>query len=863
MSYFAPGVYTEEVASGPQPIAAAPTSVAALVGSTEKGPFMKPTRVTGWSEYVTLFGGPISRGFSAESVAGFFDNGGPAVYVVRVDPSTQAAWLVKDGTGTDSFTIDASSPGTWANDLQITTTPDEAGGSGRLYSSTITAAKSIPQTTPTDIDVSSTAGVSIGDVLSVIRPGLAAAEVTVSAITPTGLKVTNAAAAAVAVVNGTGLATVAKTGATTVRLASANGLRQGDLLVAQLPDRNRITALVSTVENQGAGMAVTLSSGLSADIAAAQFASRTVRYRAEALNPDKNVSLGSVGATFVDGDLAPVAADLGATKYRAYAANGVYGEWVNGNSRFEFDAQPSSGPIEFEGPLLAHRYVATLDLTAIPAAERLAHISTQLDFVPQDTAVELTGPGPITKVTITKVATAFTVPGGSDATQNFTTATVLLPTDARKGAVVRSVAAIAVGEFVDFGGALGALAVTEVESPASTVYVLTFAENRDLATATGGRYKVKAILPTEFFPLRFTLDVSSGGVLQERFSNLGLHPSHPFYYVKDGQVNGVSKMIQVNPRSATAAAASAESVFPATIESTRSGADAVAGPQDYRDGFAKLEEEPEPAMVLCPESTMLADELNAADVIGAMVTHCEQFRRLAIVDSPDESDDQELVKWRNRTVASTYASVYAPHVMITPLDRDSVDRFTVVPPSGFVAGMMARVDRTPPGVATAPANQEIKRIVGLTQTYTSRKQELLNPNAVNVIRAFPGRGIRVWGARNATDDIPFRYTNVRRLFNAIETSIDRGTQWVVFQPNTASTWLRVRVSVEGFLEQRWRAGELAGNTPEEAFSVRVGLGETMVEDDVDLGLVIVEVAIAPVKPAEFVVFRFSHKRITA
>ena len=184
-----------------------------------------------------------------------------------------------------------------------------------------------------------------------------------------------------------------------------------------------------------------------------------------------------------------------------------------------------------------------------------------------------------------------------------------------------------------------------------------------------------------------------------------------------------------------------------------------------------------------------------------------------------------------------------------------------MPPSGFVAGVFARTDRLR-GVHKAPGNETVTGIVGLTQTYTQRRQDLLNPGGVNLIRAFPGRGTRIWGARNATDDTTWRYINVRRLFNMIETSVDRATQWVVFEPNTAQTWIRVKVSVENFLDQQWRAGALAGTKPEQAYRVRVGLGETMTETDIDLGLIITEVALAPAKPAEFVVFRFSHKRLS-
>jgi phage tail sheath protein FI len=266
-------------------------------------------------------------------------------------------------------------------------------------------------------------------------------------------------------------------------------------------------------------------------------------------------------------------------------------------------------------------------------------------------------------------------------------------------------------------------------------------------------------------------------------------------------------------------------------------------------------------MVICPDLVTFDDPLLRADLVGQIVTHCENFRRFAIIDAPDEDNDIALLTWRNTTVASTHAAVFAPYLKIITMNPDSIDRFTTVPPSGFVAGVFARTDRLR-GVHKAPGNEAVTGIVGLSQTYTQRRQDLLNPGGVNLIRAFPGRGMRLWGARNATDDTKWRYINVRRLFNMIETSVDQATQWVVFEPNTAPTWIRIKVSVENFLEQQWRAGALAGTKPEEAYRVRVGLGETMTETDIDLGLVITEVAVAPAKPAEFVVFRFSHKRLS-
>src|SRR5829696_5258540 len=119
MAYLSPGVYIEEVPSGPQPIAAASTSVVAILGTTRKGPVLTPTRVTGWSDYVRTFGAPTSRGYTGESVFGFFENGGPAAWVVRVDPSTAASWQAFDVSGTASFAVTATSPGAWGSTLTI------------------------------------------------------------------------------------------------------------------------------------------------------------------------------------------------------------------------------------------------------------------------------------------------------------------------------------------------------------------------------------------------------------------------------------------------------------------------------------------------------------------------------------------------------------------------------------------------------------------------------------------------------------------------------------------------------------------------------------------------------------------------
>jgi len=173
-----------------------------------------------------------------------------------------------------------------------------------------------------------------------------------------------------------------------------------------------------------------------------------------------------------------------------------------------------------------------------------------------------------------------------------------------------------------------------------------------------------------------------------------------------------------------------------------------------------------------------------------------------------------------------------------------------------MAGIWARSDNTR-GVHKAPANEGVRGATGLAHNCTKGEQDTLNPNGVNCIRAFPGMGIKVWGARTLSTNPAWRYLNVRRLFNFIEKSIERGTQWVVFEPNDPFLWGRVSRDVTAFLTTVWGSGALFGISPGEAFFVKCD-AETNPPESRDLGRLIIEIGIAPVKPAEFVIFRISQ-----
>ncbi|MBT9777198.1 phage tail sheath family protein [Clostridium sp. MCC353] len=239
----------------------------------------------------------------------------------------------------------------------------------------------------------------------------------------------------------------------------------------------------------------------------------------------------------------------------------------------------------------------------------------------------------------------------------------------------------------------------------------------------------------------------------------------------------------------------------------------------------------------------------------ALTAHCEkQASRFAVLDMPKEARKIQDILAHRDIFDSSYAAVYHPWLMVfDPLDKKEI----AIPPSGSVMGIYARNDAAR-GVHKAPANEVVRSCVGLDVQFNNGDQDILNPKGVNLIRAIPGMGIRVWGARTASSNSNWKYINVRRLFIFIEKSIKDNISWVVYEPNNEVLWRRVQQTIEIFLTTLWRNGALAGVTPEEAFFVNIGWS-TMSQDDIDKGRLICLIGAAPVKPAEFVIFRITQK----
>lgn len=238
-----------------------------------------------------------------------------------------------------------------------------------------------------------------------------------------------------------------------------------------------------------------------------------------------------------------------------------------------------------------------------------------------------------------------------------------------------------------------------------------------------------------------------------------------------------------------------------------------------------------------------------------LVAHCENLAsRFAVLDMPREAKKIDDIVAHRELFDSNYAALYHPWIQVfDPLDKKNLS----VPPSGSIIGIYARSDNTR-GVHKAPANEVVRACVGLDCDFNKGEQDILNPKGVNLIRSFPGMGIRVWGARTASSDGSWKYINVRRLFIFIEESIKANTNWAVFEPNDENLWVRVKRTIDVFLTGLWRNGSLAGTSTDEAFFVNVGR-DTMTQDDIDNGRLICVIGVAPVKPAEFVIFRISQK----
>jgi hypothetical protein len=283
----------------------------------------------------------------------------------------------------------------------------------------------------------------------------------------------------------------------------------------------------------------------------------------------------------------------------------------------------------------------------------------------------------------------------------------------------------------------------------------------------------------------------------------------------------------------------------------------VGGDPDskIKSGLRALEDIDEVSIVAAPGSTFnfQARQTQSLAVVNALITHATRMRyRIAVIDSGDKQSIADVRSMRGK-IDTTYAAFYYPWIRIVdPVTLQEID----VPPSGAVAGIYARNDINR-GVYKAPANEVVETAVSLELILNKAQQDILNPLGVNCFRFFEGRGFRLWGARTASSDPEWKYVNLRRYFAYLEHSIDKGTQWAVFEPNGDRLWANIRLTIADFLFNEWQNGALLGDRPEKAYFVKCDRS-TMTQNDLDNGRLVCLVGVAPLRPAEFVIIRIGQ-----
>ena len=278
--------------------------------------------------------------------------------------------------------------------------------------------------------------------------------------------------------------------------------------------------------------------------------------------------------------------------------------------------------------------------------------------------------------------------------------------------------------------------------------------------------------------------------------------------------------------------------------------------ESFKTGLKAFEDIEDISIVAAPGSTFGYENgyrKDAAAIINLLISHVERMRyRIAVLDSGDQQTIADVRNLRAR-IDSKYAALYYPWIRILdPVTRQEIH----VPPSGHVAGIYARNDINR-AVYKAPANEVVNLAIGFETLLNKAQQEVLNPEGVNCFRFFEGRGFRLWGARTISSDPEWKYVNLRRYFAYLERSIDKGTQWAVFEPNGEALWANVRRTIEDFLLNEWASGALLGDKPEKAYFVKCDRS-TMTQNDLDNGRLVCLIGVAPLRPAEFVIFRIGQ-----
>ncbi|HEV7408819.1 MAG TPA: phage tail sheath subtilisin-like domain-containing protein [Bradyrhizobium sp.] len=820
--YLSPGVYVEEIDAGPKPIEGVSTSTCGAVGVTARGPTSgKPVLVTSFADFVRTFGGflpapekAIYNNWALDStnggrwwlfplaVKGFFDNGGQRLYVKRVFAATATAASADLGKGLVSEILSDAAPG--AKDLQLRHV--------------------------IGIPVNATIKIFSGDTNNAQN----GANYTVTAV--------NAASGKIRITPG---------------LTAAAQAKRGDFVEINARSASPVPAPEKTLQVRAKARGV-WGRDLSARVRPV-IGGTFKLLRDPALSASINV--GTVVSVAVAGvpPVTTVAVDnLGDLKDhdkiivmgRPYAVSNI----VTATKKFDITPDVPQGE-NWVGAAVARVRNESTKVVAVAAntiqVDDIRDLANNAHISVNDREYAISS--------VVAATQKFDITPGIPAGENWIPGTLIK----RFGAANDS------GNPADTIRAWGASrlykgALVEFDNGTDKESFTVNGTSGDTVTLSGNLTKayyeshVLRIIEAEV-NVRYT--PKNNDPADETFSNLRLIDDQSLSYVVNN-VNKLSKLVELQAKDGFG---NSLATFPTAAgggwQALDSGGDdklvdlsvddfvGVDGGSGNRTGIQALEDIEDIAIALVPG-------IWAGTVQSALIQHCEQLRyRFAILDPTDGLTIEGIQAFRS-VIDTKYAALYYPWLEV----RDPSAKLTVIaPPSGHMAGIYARVD-VERGVHKAPANEVIRGIEKIAQDVNKREQDVLNPKNIDVLRFFPGRGYRVWGARVVTSDAAWKYINVRRLFIFVEHSIDYGTQWVVFEPNDEPLWARVRQTIENFLTTVWRSGALQGGKASEAFFVKCDRS-TMTQDDIDNGRLICQIGIAPVKPAEFVIFRIQQKML--
>lgn len=817
--YLHPGVYIEEQPV-PQTIEGVSTSTAGFVGVSAKGPTTGPPQmVTSLNDFVRRYGAHLPEDpwrdarHLAYAVEGFFANGGQRVFITRI-------------VGADAAPATRTLNAGFATRLAVDTASDDA----QRTSARLVSLRGIEEGMRVTFEE-----VIGGSARSSTREVASYDGATGTVTFEPALDARFTADGAIVTLDGVPAAPAPAGGTPSLRVSASSPGSWGRELSLQVSDSQGTSGLTDAF----------------AEAARGQLSAAALAFAGDGPGAGEGPAAGATSAALADagslrdGDVVEFDDGDAATpnEQRTVTVDGATIRWGEGLVR----------------GYVSGASVRRLTVLRAGAENPLIELADVSGFEP--------GLVRITQGATSEVLQVGAVDGAAN-TLTFDTSTYAVRTSFTAGATLVRASAVADGTRLNLRSARnlypGAYLEVDDGTRKSHHTVETIAGNVLTMTAPIGREVPGGVAVRV---LEFDLSVSDGD-LSERFDHLSVHRDAPNFV--ESVVNPRSDLIRVE-------ALGAAGTPPFNLPQTDTGAavplaggndGAVPGPDQYigsddgpgrRSGIRALADIDEISLLAAPG-------VSHAAVQAELIVQCETLKnRFAVLDPQRGSrvgsgrDDDVIVQRHQHD--STYAAMYYPwlrlHDPLYPERRGG----SLVPPSGHVLGVYARVD-TERGVHKAPANEVLRGITGLEVKLGDRDQDRLNPINLNVIRDFrgSGRGIRVWGARVLTSDSGWRYVPVRRMFIFLERSMDVGLQWVVFEPNGEDLWARVRQTLVDFLRTVWLGGALAGVTEDEAFFVRCDR-TTMTETDIASGRLIVLVGVAPLRPAEFVIIRIGQKTL--